>query len=278
MRSILRTNQVTLSIAAQSIAPLAADLEQLRTGLAQLLEGLTYLQIGAEEVEPGSAEVAVLIPRLAVGNQVERLGREFIEIERLLGPFMELGNGSRSPLTISEISSSDLGIAIDIAPAAAALFAVGAERVLAAYKQILEIRRLRQELSEHGVDEAGLEGVDAHANASMGSAIESATDDLIARSSGIAEYRQNELRLELRASLNSVANRIDRGYNIDVRATEQVPSDEEGGNGSDSGDAGDAAALRLIIETSPGLRFIERTGEPILALPEASVGDEGNPQ
>lgn len=271
VQGVLRDNQVTPSIAAARLEPIATDLGALQLGVTQLLDGLDYFEIGAEEVQPGTAEVSVLIPRSSVDNQLQRLGREFVEIERLMGPFMELASGSRQPLAISQISSSDLGLAVDVAPQAAALLAVAAERVLAGYKNILEIRRLRRELSDEGLDDRDLQGVDARANSRMEETIESAANDLIARSSGIESYRQNELRVELKASLNSLANRIDRGYNIDVRASEQAVADDDE---EDQAASDDAEALRLIIEVSPNLRFIERAGEPILALPEGNVDPE----
>lgn len=103
-------------------------------------------------------------------------------------------------------------------PAAAAI-AIGVERIIAAYEQLLEIRKLRTDLEEKGGGGDGLAGVEDHANEVMEEAITGAVEALVSRFSASTDQgRTNELRIELTTTLNAVANRIDRGYNIEVRA------------------------------------------------------------
>lgn len=273
IHTVMTQNQVTLSIAADRVRELTDELERLDNALDHTLEGLAHFGIGTEEVEPGAAEVRVIIPRSAVDYKLGRLGEEFSELEMLVLPFVELATGSRRPVTVSSIASSDFGVSLDLAPQAAAFVALAVERVIAGYKNLLEIRRLRHELRDQGISDDQLQGVDDHANNHMSRVIEEAVEVTIAESARAVDgHRQNELRTELKFSLSAIANRIDGGYNIDVRAGATDPEDEDdSSNGNTT-----TIALRRIAEIAPSLRFISRTGQPILGLVERAPEDEGD--
>lgn len=274
LRSIFERNQITPSVAADEVEAIAKELSDLDAGLAQLLAGLAHFELGSEDLDPGQAELGVLIPRPAVREELELLGNEFVELQRLLGPFLEIATGSRPPLKVRTISSSDFGVFLDMAPQAAAFVAVAVERLVALYKQLLEIRKLRQELADQGVPPERLDGIDDHANEHMATGIESVVDELLGSRDEASLGRDNELRIELKLSLNAIANRIDRGYNIDVRAEPEEPTHSEGGDEDASTEGPDGPALRRIVEISPKLRFINRSGEPILSLPEPAHDDD----
>lgn len=264
LRGIFERNQITASVATSEVNTLFAELQAASTQLDQLVAALTHFGIGAEELGPGEAEVAVLIPRPAVGNQLDQLGQEFQDLQRLLGPFLELGTGSRPALEVATISSSDFGIILDVAPKAAMFLAVAIERTVALYKTLLEVRKLRQEMADQGVPAEKLQGIDEHATSVMADGIEGIASELVANAHvSIDSGRQNELRVEVQMSLNGIANRIDAGFNIDVRAGDPVEDEE-----TDEASA-EADAVRMIRSASPNLRFINRSGKPILSLPEA---------
>lgn len=201
------------------------ELAAHKTALDQLIEGMSHFEVGHEDLNPGEAELSILIPRLAVGERLGSLGLEFVDLEKLVGPFAELATGSRPEVRVRSIASSDYGVFLDIAPQAAAFMAVAVERVVALYKQLLEIRRLRQEMSDQGVTEDGVSGIDAHANELMSAGIEELADELADSTSVVDQHRSNELKIELRLSLNS----IDQGYSIDVRAQPPEPAEIAGG-------------------------------------------------
>lgn len=266
VREIFERNQITPSVAHQEIQALTGRLEALATALDQLLAGLSHLGVGSENLETGEAEVGILIPRAVIENELGQLGDEFVQLQRLLGPFLEIATGSRPAVEVRTISSTDFGVFLDIAPEAAAFLAVAVERVVALYKNLLEIRTLRQGLRDQGVPDASLAGVDEHANEHMTAGIAGAVDELVDDRSGIESGRKHELKTELRSALHAIANRIDKGYDIDVRA--EAPDESAEDSGATSVDEL-ARAFRTIANVAPGLRFINRSGEPILSLPEA---------
>lgn len=271
IREIFERNQITPSVAAAEVSSLFAELEAMSTRLDQLVGAMEHFRIGAEELQPGQAEVGVLIPRPAVGNQLEQLGQEFQELQRLLGPFLELGTGSRPPLEVMTISSTDFGVFLDVAPKAAMFVAVAVERVVALYKNLLEVRKLRQQMEDQGVPVEKLAGVDEHANSVMAEGIETIAAEIVADAHlSLDTGRQNELKVEVRLSLNGIANRIDAGFNIDVRAGAGPEEQEAEANGSTD----DAEVVRMIQNASPNLRFINRSGKPILSLQEGPAADD----
>jgi len=268
VEAVFGRNQLTPAVAAEAIDELASEVEEVQGGLTDLLGGLGYFVIGAEELPPGEAEVGVLIPRVAVKNELSELGGELVELDAILGPFLELGTGTRPPIKIASVASSDFGVFVEMVPQAAALVALAVERVIHGYKTVLEIRALRAGLAEQHVPDEALAGIEAHANSVMGDSITSVIEELLEESAVGDEGRKNELRTELRKSLNKLANRIDQGYNIDVRAGD-VPAEAQGD------DDGVTSAVSSIRNASPNLKFINRSGLPILSLSEGDQGTAG---
>ena len=261
---IFHRNQITPATAAAELTELGERLNLLNETVRELLAGLDGLGIEAETLESGEFEIAILIPRRAVRNQLKPLGEELIQLERLLGPFAELSTGSRPEFKVRAISSSDFGVFLASVGPIAACLAFAVERVVGLYKQLLEIRSLRQKLSAEGLSDESLAGIKSHADDHMSTGIGIAVEDLITQFASKADSsRLNELRIELRLSLNAIANRIDQGYNVDVRVG--APPQDAGGEDPDPDAIRDYNA---VMERRSGLQFINRSGDPILELRE----------
>lgn len=270
LRETFARNQITPAIARDEVATLLERSQGLSTAVEQVTAGLTYLQVGRDELEPGEAEVSVGIPRPAVREELPSLGSELGELQKILGPFLELAEGSRPPLKVKTISSSDFVVYLAMAPGAALSVATALDKILDVYKKLLEVRRLRQEMADQGVTDSDLAAVDARANSMMAEGTKAIADEMVAAAAPNDEGRANELRIELRLSLNALANRIDHGYHIDVRAEPESEPDE-GTDEAPSAESDDRAALNRIAEMSPRLTFINSAGKPILSLPEKQI-------
>jgi len=76
-------------------------------------------------------------------------------------------------------------------------------------------------------------------------------------------HRKNELANGIRVSLNRIANRIDKGYNIEVRveplkkATQDTEEEKK-----------TAEQISIIQAASKNMQFMKLEGAPILKLPE----------
>ena len=263
---VMQRNDMTPAIAAEELAPVAKKMEDTEQTLLNLVDSLTELNVGAEELEAGDVEVAVLIPRRAVSNDLAALGAEFVELRKILMPFVELATGSRPDLEVRALASSDFGVFLHSAPAVGAGIAIGVERVVAVYKQVLEIRSLRQSLKDQGMSEDTLAHVDAEAEARVAKGVTEVIEELTSQRAETG--RIQELRLELRRSLNAIANRIDSGYNFDVRTGPDEEPVEDADPDSSAVSAQDISHLAQIRSLAPELKFLSPAGAPILSLPE----------
>lgn len=280
IEEIFARNEITPSAAGQELDALAKELAELQTALTNVDAGLAHLNVGTEDLDPGEFEVSVDIPRDEVDDALRPLGKEFVALNGVFSPFVELTSGSRPELTVRGISSSAFQIFLHSTPAAAACIAMAVERVVNLYKTLLEIRLARQQLADSGIAPEGLASVDAHANRHMEEGIEALGDELVDEYAvpALDEGRRNELRTEVKLSLNAIANRIDRRYHIDVRVglPPEVEDDEDEGDG-DGGPPEDpetGAAREAVLARKDGLRYLNLSGSPILELPEGSPEEE----
>ncbi|MGD9523161.1 MAG: hypothetical protein AB7N73_06840 [Gemmatimonadales bacterium] len=261
---IFQRNQITPSAALEEIRPLYTRLEQLQAAVTSLLSGFHSLKVPSEELAPGEVELGILIPRDAVQNKLLEFGQELSRLNATLAVFSELAGGGRPGFALRTISSSGLSVFLDVSPAVGACIAIAIERTVALYKQLLEIRKLRMELEGQGVPASVLAPIDRHANMHMANGLDPVVEELISRYwRGDDEPRKNELRTELRNALNAIANRIDAGYNLEVRTTPPEASDDA------DMDEAESSEFSVIAEAASNMRFLRTQGRPLLSLPES---------
>jgi hypothetical protein len=274
IEAIIARNDITPSAAAAELTPIADRLDQLNTALEQIRSALDFFNIGAEGLEPGEFEIGFLIPRPAVDDELEELGEEFVHLKRVLGPFLELATGTREGVRVRSISSSDFQVFLDSAPAVAALIATTVERLLASYANVLNIRLAHKQLRESGVPEESLTGIKAEADGRMAKDIGQLVDELLAEHQQADQGRANELRTELVQTLNALANRIDRGYSVDVRAGEVPEPEDEADEPEETTERRRLA--RAVLDMQKRIQFRKLTGSPILELPEGPEPSPGD--
>lgn len=266
---IFSRNLITPSIALQELQTTLTEIQTLSSAIDQMLAAFRQLKIGSEALPAGDCEVGILVPRAFVDNRLDRFSEELGELNQIFGVFAEVATGGRPGFEIRAISSSDLSIFLDAAPVIGACVAVAIERVIALYKQLLEIRKLQGELTKQGLEKDNLKGIEKHANGLMEQGIDKLVKELLTEFHKVDDNgRKNELSIELKYALKKIANRVDRGFNIEVRMTEPDTTEPE----SDELDAAaskDATRYQArIAAAAETLQFLKLEGEPILSLPE----------
>lgn len=278
VRSIFERNQITTQTALKELKQLHKKVSQTEQQLTGLVSGLEYLNVGEDTLESDQCEVGVIIPRAYVDGNLRKFGAELVEWEKILLVFSEIATGERAPLRVRQISSSELSVFLEYLPEIGACVAIAVERITAWYKQILEIRLLKQQLAERDVPDDTLAGIDRHAESIMRPKIEELAQELVERyvQERLDQHRQNELLTELRHSLNKIANRIDQGVNIEIRppALEEEEEPEEG-EGQPEGDA-QTEAIRQIAESATKIEHHRVPGGSVLHLPEGDDNSEEN--
>ena len=266
---IFARNQITPSVANQELQQLLTNLQAFSNSIDQLVVAFRQLQIGSEELERGECEVGILVPRVFVNNRLDKFSDELNELNQILGVFAELATSSRPGFNIRTISSTDLSVFLEAIPVVGACIAVAVERIIGLYKQLLEIRKLQGDLAKQGLEKKNLKGIEDHANGLMEKGIDALVKELLAEFHKKEDQgRANELSIELKFALKKIANRVDRGFNIEVRMEEPESTPEDGStDGQPTGS--DAAKNHARIQAaSKGLQFLKLDGDPILSLPE----------
>jgi hypothetical protein len=279
IETILTRNELTPKIAAREVETILNRVWNFDRSVRKASVALNFFQIGSEQLPPGEFEIGFLIPRGEVENGLEQLGREFVRLKKIVAPFSELAGEGRPEIEVRSISSSEFQVFLDSAPATAALFTFALQQVLKVYQQILDIRVKRQELAEKGdVPEDVLKPLVDHLSDRMKEAVKQITEEVIAKAQLEDQDRLNELRSEVTRQLNALAERIDRGFDIEVRAGE-IPEQTEGEDEeSDPIDPDIRAAAEAVLEAQRRIEFMNVSGKTILSLepPEDPEEDEGD--
>lgn len=268
VRGIFEQNQITPQTALEEMKKLYEDLSGTESQLTGLVSGLDYFGVGEDELKSDECEVGIVIPRAYVKDNLKAFGTELIELEKSLLVFSELATGKREPLEIRQISSTELSVFLDYIPEIGACIAIAVERIVSLYKQLLEIKKLKKELVAQEVPEDKLSGIEEHAASIVSPKLDELANELMEKyGSHLDPARKNEVSTEVRHSLNKIANRIDRGFNIELRVSEQAQDDEA----EETEDAqAQAAARQQILDSASSIEYLEQVGEPVLFLPENS--------
>jgi hypothetical protein len=271
VKGIMAQNGLTPATALAELQAVSEEVKGFSEAIDGVISSFEQLNIGAEELEPGECELGVLIPRSAVHNGMSDLGSELHQLDLIFATFSELTSGERESLHIRTISSTDYMMFLEAALPLATCVSVVMGGLIVAYKNILEIKVLKNGLRRAGVKDAMMEGITEHANSAMEEAIEEIVSEVVEEYyANSDEKRKNELAASMRISLRKLANRIDKGYNVEVRVK---PLDllEEGDDESSAAPEETVQQIERVLETAKILEFVRPDGDSILQLPEGDT-------
>lgn len=271
IEDILARNDITPSVALVEVEPIHDRLTEVQQSLSALLTGLEFFGISQDELVD-DYEVGVAIPRGAVGNKLPELGEEFVELQKILAPFEELAGAGRPDFEVRSIASSDFSVFLIAAPTVIYGIAKAVKEIVEVYEKILNIKRTRAEMATL-VPEEKLSDIDAYANSVMAERLTELAGELVT-ASALDEGRKNELNVEVKWSLNKLANRIDAGYSIDIRTPPPPDAPTEPAEGEEDPALMERARIEEIRELSARIRRLESGGSRILQLPESSGDGE----
>jgi hypothetical protein len=271
LTEIFSRNAITPSIALKEIQEVQRDLNSKATAVTELLNALKLLEFPADDLKPGEAEIGLLVPRESIDSKLDRFTRELNDTAKIIRVFEELTTGQRRETTIRTLSSSDLTVLLDIWPVSGVALATAVERIAALYKQVLEIKKLKAEITRLALPEKMTQELDKEANAKMEANLRSLRDEMIANYEG-QKARKHELETELLIALHRIANKLDEGIHFEFRAGEPTTAENED-------ETPEQKALRsrttLINDVGRRMALIEPVEGRILHLP-VYENDDGN--
>jgi len=273
IENIFSRNQITPTVALKEINQIVSEIEEKKFAIDNAIKSFNILKISSDELQEGQCELGYTIPRIAVENKLSALNKEISELNFILNHITEAVTGQKQELEIRTISSSDYLLYVVIGLKVAYVLSYIIERIINNYKRILEIKSLRNQLKSKGVPEENTKGIEEYANTQMKEEIEKIAQEIVNQNyKGTDPHRKNELINGVIISLNKIANRIDRGFNIEIRVEpipepkkgEQVPEDIQ-------------RNIQMIIaikEREKTLEFTKTSGPPILQLEESKEAGE----
>lgn len=273
IEQIMSSNSITPANALVEINTIANNIEPFYNALNQLVAGLNGLKIGKEELEPGTCEVSYLIPRNFTEENLTNLKKELSHLTFILNHISEVATGEKESFKVRSISSSDYSFYIEVSLLVGNILVIATEKIINTYKTILEIKNLRNQLKEHGVPDKETKGIEDHANSTMEKEILGLAKEIVkSHYKGKDTNRKNELINGLTISFNKIANRIDNGFNIDIRV-EILPSNDDE---KSENDVAKEELINSIKQSSESLEFINTSGKSILKLQEGKEDENGD--
>ena len=266
LQLIFAQNTITPAKALEDLKGIYFNLETFQTAIKSLLSSFEILYIEEEELEPGQCELGYTIPRLYVHNKLSSLKKEISELNFILNSISEAVTGEKQEYEVKTISSSDFLLYILIGLGVADVLSKATERILNHYKQILEIKQLRNQLKEKGIPASKTKAIEIHTNGMMEDEIKKIAKEVVEQYVKKDNGRKNELENSVVISLNKLANRIDNGFNVEIRV-EPLPAPKE-----DEVVSKDMQVKRDLVKSiqasAKNIEYIETNGQSILELPE----------
>ena len=269
VEALLEEERITPATALTQIQELSEEVTKFHQQLKKLVEAFKALNVARDVTSGGEAELGVLLPRELVSNDLEGLTRELRLIDRHLKVLAEVAGGEAGSFGIRSLGTDSLDVFLAASPVVAACIMHAAERLAGLYKQILEIRILRRQLEEKRVPKNAIEPIRKHEEEIIRRQLGEISDEIMSRFyRGADAARKNELGTALSHALKFLADRIDRG--LDIEASAEIPTQQADEQPTPvGGEPREEDPRRAIASTGASMRRLARSTEPVLQLPDS---------
>lgn len=266
IEKIFSTNAITPAKALEDVKSIYDNFQRFENAIGNTINGLKELGINREELEKGECELGYSIPRNFIENRLSDLKKEINELLFILNHISEAVTGEKQEFKVKTISYSDFLLYIIIGLQIADTLSKATERILNHYKQVLEIRVLRNQLKEKGIPDDKTQGIEEHVNSLMEKEIKTIAAEITKSNKKGEQGRKNELENGVIIALNKLANRIDKGFKVEIRV-ESLPEPKKGEEQNDE-DRQKNEIINSIKKSARNIDFLDTSGKAILELPE----------
>lgn len=275
---VLRINEIvtgsdTPSNAVAAMQDLRSKAQDFFPTVQALDDNLNKLGVRVEDIPTDSAEIEVLIPKSMVEGHLTGLVKETRHLDAVFSDIREVVTGKRTSLDIRSLGSGslELYLTVDLVTGAVVLTFVTA--VVQLINSILQTRRDRESLEQQDAPKQIIKEIISWEEKRINGQIDKLRDELLEQYKG-EEGRKEELRNALSKSLKRLADRIDRGMDIDVTTAATVDEkevDETTVEGKQI--KAERRSIESISKAANVISQIERKDEPVLQLP-VSEGED----
>ena len=260
---------LTPTVCTEEILKIAKSFQDFALSVENGIAAFQEFGIGAEELEAGECEIGILIPREAVDGKLHDFGKELQTLTHFFDAISEVSTGKKDPLHIRSISSSEFLIFLVGGLMFCKCLSETLGSLVELYKKVLDLKQSRNDYLKKGVPETIVKQVEDHANAQMKENIHDLAIKVVTGYYQGETGRKNELIVSVEKSLGGFADRIDRGYNIEIRVEPitYLPDENESEKAKQKR-VEFQKAVETIKRMAPNMQYLKTEGTPILRLSE----------
>lgn len=227
---IISRNNITPSIAVTELEKLLNELDELYKTTDSLINSFAYFNLEFDVLKDNEYEIGLSIPETYMKSNLQAVTKEMQELDKALKTINEISADDTSSFEIKSISKSVFQISFVSVAATASFIAIALERITNIYKNILEIKVLKDKLAEKKVPKKLIAPLEEFIKERVKLEVDIIAENLV------KEYykkendgRKNELITSLKNALGYIAERINKGATFEVRGGKpKSPVSEEG--------------------------------------------------
>lgn len=196
----------------ESIDSISEDFLETLRRTNTLRESLEYF--GQEPVALGAdeSEIGVILPSYVVERTLNGVESELHDMRLAFQAISELVQRDHADIRIRTATTSDLQLFLECAAPIAAATALAIERIVALYKNMLEVKKLQSELSRHEVPESIVVSLKAHIESLVETKVRAVADELVQmHSDKHSADRLNELKTATFKAVKYISGRMASG-------------------------------------------------------------------
>lgn len=275
IQKMIRSNQVVPANVLVEINSLIQQTAQFINSINKIIAEFESLDIEYTDLGPGEFEGGISIPKLLSPN-LEDLSKEFSHIDNFIKTIKEIVGDAESDVSVKHINSSEWQVFIELVPEAAACSALAIERIIALYKNHLEIKKLKIDMEEKKLPEAVTKPMQDYIDGVVQEKLREIGEQVVNEYYQAGdEGRKNELKTKLTMALKYVAQRIDHGATFQVEAAlpdEPIAAKDQEGVPSGTLEKYEASKLlaEYVNEKNSEISQLHRSDEPTLMLKDES--------
>ncbi len=275
IQEIISSNQIVPANALSEIITLIQELTKYIKSINNIIDEFESLEIEYVTLRPGGFEGGISIPR-QITPSLEELADEFSNIDVYIKTIKEIVGDDPKSVNVKTISSSEWQVFIELIPEAAACSALAIERIVALYKNHLEIKKLKMDMEERKLPESITapmqEYIDNIVQEKLREIGEEVVDEYYQSDD---DGRKNELKNKLTMSLRYVAKRIDHGATFQVEAA--IPDEPKAEDENEPVSPDDLqmfenikSIAEYVNDKNNEILRLQRSDEPTLMLKDES--------
>lgn len=276
---IFQKNQITLTDAKAEIEAIRRRINDFLQHAKHLETSLSFMGFMASDLKAGEAELSVVIPRLAIDNDLKRLSNDLRLIDKDLLVFSEIAEGSRAQVRVKQIATSDPVFILGLSIPTVLLVLEVIEKLQSVIEGTYRLREIRASALEAEADAKIVQMLGQNIEKRINEGLIDINTYVLARYGG-DHARKSELEKEVSMATQDLARRLDNGYQFDGDVgdiPDEAPKTDEAESESDEVVEQrriQRESAKRIKDLSRDISYRELPQQPVLNLPAPNGDDQ----